>query len=216
VKLLHPFNSLFPGQSGWAGTRKVNHSGFYWSERWWGSSGISWTICKSSAPRTRQITTPVPHHSVLQAKCPSCCPTNSVKALKAKTKMYDNFNPDDHVFYNQPWHSLWSPYGIWQTIIFLRVVSFSSMFLSFFRLLISAKLCGVEHRAPPIFGRAAITLGTGPHSSSLIDSVDSGFTNSGRCSTNEWGRGGGFYYLSLTVGCLLWVSYKVLWECTGT
>jgi len=28
-----------------------------------------------------------------------------------------------------------------------------------------AKLCGVEHRAPPIFDRAAITLGIGPHSS---------------------------------------------------
>jgi len=28
----------------------------------------------------------------------------------------------------------------------------------------SAKLCGVEQRAPPIFGRAAITLGIGPHS----------------------------------------------------
>jgi len=29
----------------------------------------------------------------------------------------------------------------------------------------SAKFCGVEQRAPPIFGRAAITLGIGPHSS---------------------------------------------------
>ena len=29
------------------------------------------------------------------------------------------------------------------------------------------KLCGVEHRALPIFGRAAITLGIGPHSSWL-------------------------------------------------
>jgi len=29
----------------------------------------------------------------------------------------------------------------------------------------SAKLRSVEHRAPPIFGRAAITLGIGPHSS---------------------------------------------------
>jgi len=28
-----------------------------------------------------------------------------------------------------------------------------------------AKLCGVEQRAPPMFGRAAITLGLGPHSS---------------------------------------------------
>ena len=32
--------------------------------------------------------------------------------------------------------------------------------------LASAKLCGVEQRAPPIFGRATITLGIGPHSSS--------------------------------------------------
>ena len=31
----------------------------------------------------------------------------------------------------------------------------------------SAKLCGVEHRVPPIFGRAAITLGIGPHSGFL-------------------------------------------------
>ena len=46
-------------------------------------SGISWDICKS-APRSRQITTPAPHHSVfLQAGCPSCRPTNSVNALKA-------------------------------------------------------------------------------------------------------------------------------------
>ena len=46
-------------------------------------SGISWAIYKS-APRSRQITTPAPRHSVfLQAKCPSCRPTNSVKALKA-------------------------------------------------------------------------------------------------------------------------------------
>jgi len=27
----------------------------------------------------------------------------------------------------------------------------------------SAKLCGIEQRVPPIFGRAAITLGIGPH-----------------------------------------------------
>jgi len=46
-------------------------------------SGIRWAICKS-APRSRQITMPVPDHSVfLQAGCPSCYPTNSVKALKA-------------------------------------------------------------------------------------------------------------------------------------
>jgi len=29
----------------------------------------------------------------------------------------------------------------------------------------SAKFCGAEQRAPPVFGRATITLGIGPHSS---------------------------------------------------
>jgi len=32
----------------------------------------------------------------------------------------------------------------------------------------SAKHCGIEQRAPPIFGKATITLGIGPHSSCLI------------------------------------------------
>jgi len=43
-------------------------------------SGINWAICKS-VPRSRQITTPP--LSFLQAGCPSCRPTNSIKALKA-------------------------------------------------------------------------------------------------------------------------------------
>jgi len=49
-----------------------------------GGSGINWTICRSFAPFSRQITMPTPHHSnFLQAGCSSWCPTNSVKALKA-------------------------------------------------------------------------------------------------------------------------------------
>jgi len=47
-------------------------------------SGISWAVCKS-APCSRQKTTPAPHHCFLQAGCPSCRPTNSIKALKALT-----------------------------------------------------------------------------------------------------------------------------------
>jgi len=31
-----------------------------------------------------------------------------------------------------------------------------------------SQLCGVEHRAPPMFGRATITLSIGPHSSLLV------------------------------------------------
>ena len=49
-------------------------------------SGISWAMCKSG-PCSRQTAMPAPHHSVfLQAGCPSCRPTNSVKALKASEK----------------------------------------------------------------------------------------------------------------------------------
>jgi len=51
-------------------------------------SGISWDICKS-APRSRQITKPAPT-TLLQAGCPSCRPTNSVKALLNMCKRNKN------------------------------------------------------------------------------------------------------------------------------
>ena len=75
--------ALCPGLPGWAGTRKVKPMWIILKQETVSGSGISWAIRKS-APRSRQITTPAPHHSVfLQARCPSCRPTNSVKALKA-------------------------------------------------------------------------------------------------------------------------------------
>jgi len=75
--------ALFPGISRWAGTRKVKPIWILLEQETVSGSGISWAICKS-APSSRQITMPAPHRSVfLQAGCPSCCPTNSVKALKA-------------------------------------------------------------------------------------------------------------------------------------
>jgi len=40
-----------------------NQSGFYWSKRQWVAVASAGPICKSP-PRSRQITTPVPHHSV--------------------------------------------------------------------------------------------------------------------------------------------------------
>ena len=75
--------ALYPGLPGWAGTRKENPIWILLKQETVSGSGIRWAICKS-ASRSRQITTPAPHHSVfLQDGCPSCCPTNSVKALKA-------------------------------------------------------------------------------------------------------------------------------------
>ena len=73
--------ALFPGLPRRAGTRKVKPILILLKQETVSGSGISWAVCKS-APRSRQITTPAPHHSVfLQAGCPSCRPTNSVKAL---------------------------------------------------------------------------------------------------------------------------------------
>ena len=63
-----------------------------------GCSGISWTIwtiCKKSAPRSRQITTPTSQSlNFLQARCSSSHPTN-VKALKA------NLNSSKHILNQQ-------------------------------------------------------------------------------------------------------------------
>ena len=75
--------ALYLGLPGWAGTRKVKPISILLKQETVSGSGISWVICKS-APRSSKITTPGPHHSVfLQPGCPSCHPTNTVKALKA-------------------------------------------------------------------------------------------------------------------------------------
>ena len=47
----------------------------------WDGSGISWTICKQSAPRTRQTDTPTPYHSIFTGQMLFWWTTNSVKAL---------------------------------------------------------------------------------------------------------------------------------------
>ena len=47
-------------------------------------SGISWAICKS-APRSRQITTPAPHHSVFTGRMPFLSPNQQRQSTKGKT-----------------------------------------------------------------------------------------------------------------------------------
>ena len=78
----HPFNGPLSGTTRVSRYQK-GKTNLDFTEATVSGSGICWAICKS-APRFRQITSPAPHHSVfLQAGCPSCSPTNSVKALKA-------------------------------------------------------------------------------------------------------------------------------------
>jgi len=55
------------------------------SPRSYSNNNNSWAICKSAA-HPRQIPVVAPPLNFLQAGCPSCHPTNSIKALKAFTQ----------------------------------------------------------------------------------------------------------------------------------
>jgi len=55
--------AICPGLPGCASTRKVKPIWILLKQQTVSGSGISWPICKS-APRSRQITMPAPHHSV--------------------------------------------------------------------------------------------------------------------------------------------------------
>ena len=74
--------ALFPGLPGWAGTRKVKPIWILLKQETVSVSGISSAICKSALLQTDYHASISPL-SVLQAGCPSCLPTNSIKALKA-------------------------------------------------------------------------------------------------------------------------------------
>ena len=63
---LHPFNGLF-SKTTWASRYRKGKPVWIYKARdegLWGCSGIRWTICEQSAPRSKQITTPTPHHSI--------------------------------------------------------------------------------------------------------------------------------------------------------
>ena len=91
TQFTHAFNSHFSGTStrvSWYQKGK-NQSGFYWGKRQWVTVEISWAICMS-APRSRQITTPAPHHSVfLQTGClPAAQPTASKHWRRRHTRTH--------------------------------------------------------------------------------------------------------------------------------
>jgi len=65
--LLHPFNSIF-SRTTWVSQYEKGKTSPDLNEarddEILGCSGISWTICKQSAPRSRHITTAASHHSI--------------------------------------------------------------------------------------------------------------------------------------------------------
>ena len=68
-----------PGLPRWASTREVKPIWILLKQETVSGSGISWAICKS-APRSRQITMPAPHHSVFYR--PDALPTTQPTASK--------------------------------------------------------------------------------------------------------------------------------------
>ena len=87
--LLHPFSCLF-SRTTWVRQYQKGKTSLDLNEArdlgFGDGTGISCTIRKQSAPLSRQITTPTPHHLILQAACSSWCLTNSVKALKENSR----------------------------------------------------------------------------------------------------------------------------------
>ena len=80
--------ALCPGLPGWSGTRKEKPIWILLSQETVSGSGISWSICKS-APRSRQITIPAPHHSVFTGQLPFLPPNQehqSTEGLESPEK----------------------------------------------------------------------------------------------------------------------------------
>jgi len=80
--------ALCPGLPGWAGTRKVLDFTEARDSEWqWHPLGHM-QVCTSLQADNHASTPPL---SFLQAGCPSCYRTNSVKALKAKMHSKDKY-----------------------------------------------------------------------------------------------------------------------------
>ena len=75
--------ALFPGLPRWASTRKVKPIWILLKQETVSGSGISWAVCKSASCSRQTITANTSPLCFLQAGCPFCHPTNSVKRLKA-------------------------------------------------------------------------------------------------------------------------------------
>jgi len=74
----HPFNGPLSGTTRVSRYQKGKTNVDFAEARAVSGSGISWAVCKP-APRSRQITTPAPHHSVFyrQDALPAAQPTAS-------------------------------------------------------------------------------------------------------------------------------------------
>jgi len=78
-----PLMALCPGLPGSAGTRKVKPMWILLKQETMSGGGISLAICKY-ASRSRQITTPAPHHSVFTGRMPFLPPNQQHQSTEDK------------------------------------------------------------------------------------------------------------------------------------
>ena len=97
--------AVCPGLPRWAGTRKLKPIWILLKQETVSGSGISWAICKS-APRSRQITTPAPHHSVFY--WPDALPAAQPTASKHWRQLPQHMHYNSTCFQNVKirWHKL--------------------------------------------------------------------------------------------------------------
>ena len=87
---IHPFNGLSSRITwGWW-HHKVKPFSILTKQEIMGSGGISWTTCKSVAPRSSQITMPASHHSVFIGWMPFLLPIQQRQSTDGK--LYDILN----------------------------------------------------------------------------------------------------------------------------
>jgi len=79
--------ALCPRLPRWAGTRKVKSIWILLEQETVSGSGISSAICKS-APRSRLITTPAPHHSVFTGRMPFLPPNQQHQNTEGTVALY--------------------------------------------------------------------------------------------------------------------------------
>jgi len=89
--LLHPFNGLF-SRTTWVSWYQKGKNSLDLHQAIddgvFGCSGINWTTCKQSAPRSRQKTTPTPHHSIFTGRMLFLTPNQqrqSTEGIKVQT-----------------------------------------------------------------------------------------------------------------------------------
>ena len=80
-----------------------------------GCSGISWTICKQSAPRSRQITTPTPHHSIVTGRTLFLTPNQHWRLVRSTAAVNQHRLPGPVLSSKPPAHCCcyWSTWPAW-------------------------------------------------------------------------------------------------------